>query len=87
MSRAGALKPRPGSSGYEDVMRAHLHTFLAAAPLAAIALAVALGYLCGKIRIGTFVLSPVAATLLLRGSGSHRSAASARQAVFRHRSI
>ncbi|HEY6307440.1 MAG TPA: aspartate-alanine antiporter [Candidatus Angelobacter sp.] len=45
-------------------MRAHLHTFFAAAPLAAIALAVALGYLCGKIRLGTFVLGPVAATLL-----------------------
>lgn len=46
-------------------MRAHLHTFFAAAPLAAIALAVALGYLFGKIRIGTFVLGPVAATLLV----------------------
>jgi AspT/YidE/YbjL antiporter-like protein len=46
-------------------MRTLLHTFFAAAPLAAIALAVALGYLCGKIRIGTFVLGPVAATLLV----------------------
>jgi aspartate-alanine antiporter len=45
-------------------MRAYLHQFFAAAPLAAIALAVALGYLFGKIRIGTFVLGPVAATLL-----------------------
>lgn len=39
--------------------------FFAAAPLAAIALAVALGYLFGKIRIGSFVLGPVAATLLV----------------------
>ena len=46
-------------------MKAHLHYFFAAAPLAAIALAVALGYLFGKIRIGTFVLGPVAATLLV----------------------
>jgi aspartate-alanine antiporter len=46
-------------------MSSHLHTFFAAAPLAAIALAVALGYLFGKIRIGTFVLGPVAATLLV----------------------
>lgn len=46
-------------------MRAYLHTFFAAAPLAAIALAVALGYLCGKLRIRTFVLGPVAATLLV----------------------
>jgi putative transport protein len=42
-----------------------LHSFFAAAPLAAVALALALGYLCGKIRIGTFVLGPVAATLLV----------------------
>lgn len=42
-----------------------LHGFFAAAPLAAIALALALGYLFGKIRIGTFVLGPVAATLLV----------------------
>lgn len=42
-----------------------LHAFFTAAPLAAIALAVALGYLCGKLRIGTFVLGPVAATLLV----------------------
>ena len=41
-----------------------LHAFFAAAPLAAIALALALGYLCGKLRVGTFVLGPVAATLL-----------------------
>src|SRR5262245_49699205 len=46
-------------------MTADLHTFFAAAPLAAIALALALGYLCGKIRLGTFVLGPVAATLLV----------------------
>jgi aspartate-alanine antiporter len=43
----------------------HLHAFFSAAPLAAIALALALGYLCGKIRVGTFVLGPVAATLLV----------------------
>jgi len=36
--------------------------FFAAAPLAEVALA-ALGYLCGKIRLGSFVLGPVAATL------------------------
>jgi putative transport protein len=46
-------------------MIAHLRMFFAAAPLAALALALALGYLCGKIRIGTFVLGPVAATLLV----------------------
>jgi uncharacterized transporter YbjL len=46
-------------------MLSHLHAFFAAAPLAAIALALALGYLCGKLRIGTFVLGPVAATLLV----------------------
>lgn len=39
--------------------------FFAAVPLAAIALAVALGYLFGKFRIRTFVLGPVAATLLV----------------------
>src|SRR6516162_2720549 len=39
--------------------------FFAAAPLAPIALALALGYLFGKIRVGTFVLGPVAATLLV----------------------
>lgn len=43
----------------------YLHRFFAAAPLMAIALSVALGYLCGKARIGTFVLGPVAATLLV----------------------
>jgi aspartate-alanine antiporter len=42
-----------------------LHAFFGAAPLAAIALALALGYLCGKLRVGTFVLGPVAATLLV----------------------
>ncbi|HEX7213552.1 MAG TPA: hypothetical protein VF578_05030 [Methylomirabilota bacterium] len=42
-----------------------LHAFFAAAPLAAIALALALGYLGGKLRVGTFVLGPVAATLLV----------------------
>ena len=42
-----------------------LHAFFAAAPLAAVALALALGYLFGKLRIGTFVLGPVAATLLV----------------------
>ena len=42
-------------------MGAHLHMFFfATAPLAAIALALALGYLFGKIRFGTFVLGPVA---------------------------
>jgi aspartate-alanine antiporter len=46
-------------------MITHLHAFFAAAPLAAIALALALGYLFGKIHIGTFVLGPVAATLLV----------------------
>src|SRR5215472_5868567 len=46
-------------------MSSLLHAFFTAAPLAAIALAVALGYLCGKLRIGTFVLGPVAATLLV----------------------
>jgi len=42
-----------------------LHAFFAAAPLAAIALALALGYLLGTLRIGTFALNPVAATLLV----------------------
>lgn len=46
-------------------MKALLHMFFAAAPLAAIALSLALGYLCGKLRIGSFVLGPVAATLLV----------------------
>jgi aspartate-alanine antiporter len=46
-------------------MIAILHGFFAAAPLAAVALALALGYLFGKLRIGTFVLGPVAATLLV----------------------
>jgi len=46
-------------------MISHVHAFFAAAPLAAIALAVAIGYLGGKIRFGTFVLGPVAATLLV----------------------
>ena len=46
-------------------MIGYLHAFFAAAPLAAIAAALALGYLCGKLRIGTFVLGPVAATLLV----------------------
>jgi uncharacterized transporter YbjL len=44
---------------------AYLHALFAAVPLAAIALALALGYLCGKIRLGSFVLGPVAATLLV----------------------
>jgi aspartate-alanine antiporter len=47
------------------LMASYLHAFFAAAPLAAIALALALGYLLGKLRIGTFVLGPVAATLLV----------------------
>ena len=42
-----------------------LHAFFADVPLAAVALALAFGYLFGKIRIGTFVLGPVAATLLV----------------------
>jgi AspT/YidE/YbjL antiporter-like protein len=42
-----------------------LHSFFAAAPLAAVALALALGYLAGKIRVRSFVLGPVAATLLV----------------------
>jgi uncharacterized transporter YbjL len=42
-----------------------LHRFFAAVPLAAIALSLALGYLLGKIKLGTFVLGPVAATLLV----------------------
>jgi aspartate-alanine antiporter len=46
-------------------MTSVLHMFFSAAPLAAISLAVALGSACGKIRIGTFVLGPVAATLLV----------------------
>jgi aspartate-alanine antiporter len=46
-------------------MKNYLHIFFAAAPLAAIALSVALGYFCGKLRLGTFVLGPVAATLLV----------------------
>src|SRR5262252_112404 len=46
-------------------MRGYLQVFFAAAPLAAIALSVALGYLFGKIHIRTFVLGPVAATLLV----------------------
>jgi putative transport protein len=43
----------------------YVHQFFAAAPLAAVALALALGYLFGKLRVGTFVLGPVAATLLV----------------------
>jgi hypothetical protein len=54
---------RIGLSG--DIMVSYIHAFFAAAPLAAVALAVALGYLAGRIRIGTFVLGPVAATLLV----------------------
>lgn len=46
-------------------MTAFLHTFFSQAPLAAVALALAAGYLVGKLRIGTFVLGPVAATLLV----------------------
>src|SRR5215472_9507029 len=46
-------------------MSAFLHTFFEAAPLAAIALSVALGYLFGKFHVGSFVLGPVAATLLV----------------------
>lgn len=46
-------------------MITHLHAFFAAAPLAAVALALALGYFGGKLRVGTFVLGPVAATLLV----------------------
>jgi aspartate-alanine antiporter len=46
-------------------MTTHLHNFFTAAPLAAVALALALGYLFGKLRVGTFVLGPVAATLLV----------------------
>jgi aspartate-alanine antiporter len=46
-------------------MKAFLHTFFAAAPLAAVALSVALGYLSGRIHTRTFVLGPVAATLLV----------------------
>lgn len=42
-----------------------LHTFVSQAPLAAVALALAVGYLLGKIRIGSFVLGPVAGTLLV----------------------
>ncbi len=51
-----------------------LHSFFAAVPLAAIALSLALGYLFGKLKIGTFVLGPVAATLLVAGLPSGRSA-------------
>ena len=46
-------------------MNSFLHTFFSQAPLAAVALALAAGYLFGKIRVGTFVLGPVAATLLV----------------------
>jgi aspartate-alanine antiporter len=46
-------------------MTTYLHDFFSAVPLAALALAIALGYLFGKIRIGSFVLGPVAATLLV----------------------
>lgn len=46
-------------------MMGMIHGFFAAAPLAAVALALALGYLFGKLRMGTFVLGPVAATLLV----------------------
>jgi aspartate-alanine antiporter len=46
-------------------MTAHLHAFFKEVPLAAIALAVSLGYLLGKLRIRTFVLGPVAGTLLV----------------------
>jgi aspartate-alanine antiporter len=48
-----------------ETMKAYLHMFFAAAPLAAVALSLALGYLFGKFRIGSFVLGPVAATLLV----------------------
>jgi hypothetical protein len=43
------------------MMIGYFHAFFAAAPLAAVALAVALGFLVGKIGIGSFVLGPVAA--------------------------
>jgi putative transport protein len=46
-------------------MTEHLHGFFSAVPLAAIALALALGYLGGRLKLGTFVLGPVAATLLV----------------------
>jgi aspartate-alanine antiporter len=46
-------------------MNSFLHAFFSQAPLAAVALALAAGYLLGKIRIGSFVLGPVAATLLV----------------------
>jgi putative transport protein len=46
-------------------MNSFLHTFFSQAPLAAVALALAAGYLLGKLRVGTFVLGPVAATLLV----------------------
>jgi hypothetical protein len=51
-------------------MRTQLRTFFSAAPLAAIALGAALADLFGKIRIGSFVLGPAAATLLVANSTS-----------------
>src|ERR1700760_2675984 len=56
---------RNRGTGQERGMIDYVHQFFAAAPLAAVALALALGYLFGKLRIGTFVLGPVAATLLV----------------------
>ncbi len=58
---------RQAASCWEEkaLMISMLHTFFAAVPLAAIALSLALGYLFGKLKIGTFVLGPVAATLLV----------------------
>lgn len=61
MLMSAALPLQPWRQG----LIIHLHNFFAAAPLAAVALALALGYLFGKIHIGTFVLGPVAATLLV----------------------
>jgi aspartate-alanine antiporter len=60
ISAASHLRPKR-----EEGMASYLHNFFAAAPLAAVALALALGYLFGKLRVGTFILGPVAATLLI----------------------
>src|SRR5450830_351426 len=44
---------------------AYLHRFLTAQPLLALFLTIALGYLVGKIKIGSFVLGGIAGTLLV----------------------
>jgi len=55
--------PRHVSSG--DVFMTLLHQLLKAEPLLALFATIALGYLVGKIRVGSFVLGGVAGTLIV----------------------